>query len=871
MCIYVKEDIACIRRLDLEPTDVEIVVIEVFIPSTPWGQQKSSWIIACCYRPPSTGLDKVFLEQFEKLASSTVRYKALFVGDFNAKNTSWWSGDTTSINGHELKCLADDFNLAQLCELPTYVGHSGKPDSLLDLAFSSDSSMVASVDTLQPVSDHLPILLKTNAFGRPGADNQYAEQNEERWDFRNANLEALHRTLLSVNWEEIFDVEEDINGLWKKWKSAFFRCMEQTISKRKPRTNKPQTNPWFNSFLAGMIRRRNRLFRCACRSNSEEMWVRYRESRNMVTSAIRSTKRRYYMHKAALLMKPDCPSAKWWKAAKELTGQTVDVKGVPPLQDTKGAFVYDEKGKAALLNGMFINQCATVSEPMPPFGPTVTNTTFNFQSVHMSDITKIIQRLPDKHSSGPDGISYIMLKLSLPAIVGTLVRLFNISLRLGEVPEEWKDAVVIPLHKGGKKPSKDPLSYRPISLTSCVARVLEKALNIQIRKYLEVNKLIYDHQSGFLPQHSTVTQLCYLTHEWTMALDQRQCVQAAFLDLSKAYNRVPTAGLLFKLSGCGFSPHSLKWMNSFLANRRQRVKVGNMHSEWATLSCGIPQGTVLGPTLFLVFINDLPTNLVGKPSIFADDSTVFSRGNNKLETCQALSKDLDSAQDWAVTWGMLFNADKSEWLQITSKHTAAQDDDRVTMKRQAIPRVKAHNHLGLKVTSTLSWSEHISRTRAKCAQRVGMIRKIRHLLPKHVLKRIYIAQVRSIMEYGCAVWSGDNISILQKLQDRFCRENHVRLPPVQARFIYLTLLLFYKIKNKLSPLYLERLLPQACSTSSHYHLRGHKFPVPTVRSSRALKAFLPRSIILWNDLPPDIQALRTVASFKAALKNHLKL
>ena len=211
--------------------------------------------------------------------------------------------------------------------------------------FRQTPGMVASVDTLQPVSDHLPILLKTNAFGRPGADNQYAEQNEERWDFRNANLEALHRTLLSVNWEEIFDVEEDINGLWKKWKSAFFRCMEQTISKRKPRTNKPQTNPWFNSFLAGMIRRRNRLFRCACRSNSEEMWVRYRESRNMVTSAIRSTKRRYYMHKAELLMKPDCPSSKWWKAAKELTGQAVDVKGVPPFQDTKGAFVYDEKGK----------------------------------------------------------------------------------------------------------------------------------------------------------------------------------------------------------------------------------------------------------------------------------------------------------------------------------------------------------------------------------------------------------------------------------------------------------------------------------------------------------------------------------------------
>ena len=160
------------------------------------------------------------------------------------------------------------------------------------------------------------------------------------------------------------------------------------------------------------------------------------------------------------------------------------------------------------------------------------------------------------------------------------------------------------------KPSKNPLSYRPISLTSCVARVLEKALNMQIRKYLEVNKLIYDHQSGFYRNTPPVTRANCATsvtpgHEWTMALDQRQCVrvQAAFLDLSKAYNRVPTAGLLFKL-GCEFSPHSLKWMNSFLANR-QRVKVGNMHSVWATLSCGIPQDTVLGPTLFLAFIREV--------------------------------------------------------------------------------------------------------------------------------------------------------------------------------------------------------------------------------------------------------------------------
>ena len=196
----------------------------------------------------------------------------------------------------------------------------------------------------------------------------------------------------------------------------------------------------------------------------------------------------------------------------------------------------------------------------------------------------------------------------------------------------------------GKKPSKDPLSYRSISLISCVTRVLEKALNMQIRKYLEVNKLIYDHRSGFLPQYSTVTQLYYLNHKCTMALDRKQCIQAVFLDLSKAYNRVPTAALLLSSpAACGFSPQSaaLKWMESFLANHRERV----IESEICTPSqlsmqafMRNPSGYCSGTNSFLCSDFSNLANLVGKPSIFTDDPTVFFHGNNRLETCQALSK-----------------------------------------------------------------------------------------------------------------------------------------------------------------------------------------------------------------------------------------
>ena len=190
------------------------------------------------------------------------------------------------------------------------------------------------------------------------------------------------------------------------------------------------------------------------------------------------------------------------------------------------------------------------------------------------------------------------------------------------------------------------------------------------------------------------------------------------------------------------------------------------------------------------------------------------------------------------------------------------------MKGQAIPRVKAHNHFGLKVTSTLSWSEHISRRHACEMHRAsGYDQEDSSSSPEPRFNKDLCSSSSFCYGIRCVIWRGDNISVLQKLQDRFCRENQVKLPPVQARPNHLALLLVYKIKNKLSHPCLQCLPPQACSMSSQYHLHRHNFPVPTVMSSRALKAFLPRSILLWNDLPPDIQALRTVTSFKAALKN----
>ena len=703
--MFLSNDLPAKRRDDLEHPELEVLWVEICPSPIKFnGRIHQSLLVGCCYRPPSS--TNIFYQYLESVLDKAAETDIVLLGDFNAKHKDWYSEDVTNSHGSAL----DSFNMSQLVNKPTHLNSEGVPVSLLDLAFTNVPDLFSPmVDVMHPIglSDHLPVVLHTAAHHRtavPLAQRASMRTPTTKWCFEQQDRDRMNDAFLFDNWTHVFERAENINETWERWKKQFFDDLQLFLPYRVTRTNhgKNRSSPaWFDKNIRHLIRVKNRLFKRACSTGLLDHRAIYCKARNEANSAIRKAKTAFYVNQANLMADRNCPATKWWHLAKSLCG--LGNSGSPtvaPLLNEIQSTVFDDRAKADLLNDTFVNQNNSLNPRGFPYGPTHLKSVFRLKHIPASDVKKAIQRLPNKMSTGSDLISYRLLKAAGPGIVGPLTTLFNLSLKRHEVPNEWKHSVVCPIFKGGRKDRRVPTNYRPISLTSCVARLMEKIINVQVLDYLQSHSLLYKHQSGFLPTHSTVTQLIYLSNKWQMALEKGNHVQTAFLDLSKAYDRVSIPGLLFKLSALGFSTESLKWFSSFLQDRTQCVRVNGSLSSVEYLKSGIPQGTVLGPVLFLIFINDLPSVVENESSIFADDTTMFTFDEDLAYSCRSLTLDLNAASHWAKVWGMLYNAEKSQHLTVRSKHVRVSSPS-ISMGGVTVPQVDHHKHLGILTKASL--------------------------------------------------------------------------------------------------------------------------------------------------------------------------
>ena len=506
------------------------------------------------------------------------------------------------------------------------------------------------------------------------------------------------------------------------------------------------------------------------------------------------------------------------------------------------------------------------SSPFPSIGPLI---------IHATGVEKQLRQLNPSKASGPDEIPPRLLKLVAHEIAPALSFVFQQSYESGVVPAQWKQALVSPVHKSGDK--SDPTNYRPISLTCICGKVMEHIMLSHISKHLAVHNILADSQHGFRQGLSTTTQLTSVIHEWSSCLQKRSQTDAVFLDFQKAFDRVPHHRLFSKLQYYGITGDSLMWIKSFLADRQQAVVVNGAKSSWKEVTSGVPQGSVIGPTLFLIFINDIKDNLKSPIRLFADDCVIYREILSELDH-QILQEDLQKLSSWAETWLMTFNIKKCAVVSITRKRHP--NTYQYYLCSEEIPRSNEYKYLGITITADLRWNRHCQTIRQNASKTLGLIRRTLHPCSREVKAQAYSSLVRPKLEYGSQAWNPcthsniNNLEQVQKAAARFVMCDYKRSTSsthlisqlgwdsLHTRRLLDQCALFFKIHHHLASMPLPPGINLATYHGRHDHALKYSVPKATVDVYKY--SFYPRTIWIWNHLPSQVVLCTGLTSFKEA-------
>ena len=538
-----------------------------------------------------------------------------------------------------------------------------------------------------------------------------------------------------------------------------------------------------------------------------------------------------------------------------------------------GDLINDDKQKANLFNNYFAS-VFTVEETdnIPGLDDLVFNESLETIPIDQECVKNKLIQLNVSKSTGPDCIHGKILKELSNYLSKPLSLIFNKSLNERKVPKDWKFAIVKPLHKKGKRNVVS--NYRPVSLTSICGKTMERIIRDKMVTHLEKNNLLSKEQHGFRSGRSCATQLLEIMEIWTALLDKGIAVDCIYLDFAKAFDKVPHARLVEKIKAYGIKGELLDWISDFLSNREQRVIINNESSEIKKVTSGIPQGSVLGPTLFVIYINDLPDSLNSYIRIFADDTKIF-KAIKSIEDCDILQNDLNELIAWSEKWQLTFNADKCKIIHYGINNL----DINYVMAGTELEVVANERDLGVVFDDQLKFSSHIRGIVNKANSRLGIIKRNFSDLTKEVFLPLYKSLIRPILEYCSCIWSpvlkSDNYEI-EKVQKRATKlVKCISTLNYSERLKYLKLDSLFFRRRRSDMIQVFRIVHNVDNINLNDFFtfnndsitRGHVFKFKKVRVSHKLRqnTFSVRTINDWNNLKEETVTCKTVDAFK----NHL--
>jgi endonuclease/exonuclease/phosphatase family metal-dependent hydrolase len=823
-------------------------------------------LIGCIYHSPNSNEDNFnrLLETLDKGCKSEAD-NVLVMGDFNRPKIDWCNWNARQENDVRLLDTLQDNFMYQMIVQPTRYRH-GQTPTLDDLVLCNNENLIENITYLDPIgkSDHICI---TFSFA---VETCITPQTRMRLNLNKGDYQKLNQKLQGTSWGLEGQSTEEA---WRNFEINYNIAVKECIPSSPIKPAKWRKPLWMNKETSKLVKQKHWAWKRYKITGRDRDYNNYVRRRNAVNKE--ANKSRKDMERKIATESKDNPKSFWTYVKR----QTKSSQGLHPLQRDNGTMITDDLEKAESWNSFFASVFTNENLQDIPAMP-MKNVTEELDQIHITEeeVEKELIQLKTDKSPGPDAIHPRILKNCAKAIKGPLTIIFKKSLNEGQVPEGWKSANITPIHKKGDKSKTE--NYRPVSLTSVVCKVLERMIRKRLMQHLKNNNLLSDQQFGFRPQRSTTTQLLKALDDWTAWLDEGINFDVMYMDFAKAFDSVPHRRLMQKITAYGITGRTHRWLENFLSRRKQRVAVNGTYSSWEEVKSGIPQGSVLGPVMFILFINDLPEMLTSKTLMYADDTKIYNKVNSQEEH-SLLQEDLKRVLKWAETWQLRFNLDKCKVMH----YGRTNPNLNYVMTSDPIPShmevTQEEKDLGIIFTPEMKFSLHIAKIVKKANQMVGLVKRSFKYLDKDMFSHLYKALIRSHLESGNKVWfpirktDSDHLEKVQRRATKLVpclkdlsygeRLKQLKLPSLVYRRRRGDMLQVYKIVHGM-----EDFGEQNIISLSIGRTRGHPFKLVKPRCNYKIRqnSFGHRVVNDWNALPESIVSAPSINSFKSRLDKH---
>ena len=832
-------------------------------------------VIINVYRPPQGNYKVACKLIHEAIRDSNLKDNVdiFLLGDFNINLREKKEPATKELNS-----TIDTWGLKQLIHDNTRFGmvNGVLRGSCIDNIFSNSQHIEESVVLDWNFSDHLMVVTRRK---RATLSQEKVEFNGR--SYKNYIKEDLQGELINDNWDEYYTLA-DITLCWDLILTRVRRYLNRTCPLKVFKV-KEIREPWVTNELIEEIKDKDRARREAKRSGSREDWVHARSERNRVGRLVEQAKADFLKDQQEQLV--DDPK-KFWRLIKDIVPNKRKRSGKISLNERVGPG--DERSIEGDQVADFINNffceigpklAANHDEPWQFYGR-VNEFTCPPMATDFAQVLKLCKEIKTTKSSGFSDVSSKVFKDAFLVLVPQLVYLFNQSFATDIFPDSWKQATIIPLYKGGNK--TDVSTYRPVSLLPLPGKILEKIAHSRLTTFLENHKTISNKQGGFRKGFSTTSSIAELTDILFSNVNRGLTSIAAFVDLRKAFDTVDHSILLRKINCYGVRDSNLKWCANYLTNRTQKTLANGKLSDAKGITCGVPQGSVLGPLFFILYVNDVQEAVsVSKLQLYADDTVIHSEGRSPDEAVGKLQPSLTQFSLWCKANKLSLNATKTKLMTFGTRHKVKKAKN-VIIRIGEVPLqiVPTYKYLGITLDSTLSFNYHVKSASTAISYKVNLLARIRKYLNEEVAMRIYKSMILPYFDYGDVIYNTagqEGLDKLQRLQNRclkICKGFNVRFCTKELHEITKMPKLSQRRMAHVNNFMYSRLGNESLVDKRDIRTRAHDAPlfkieIPTVEAYK--RSIQYAGALQWNSLNKEIRGIDNFQNFKAKQKSTMNM